>query len=72
MDTLLFIVMVPFFLLLGLSWVVGLIRYVQVRLMSRREKRKAKEENQIYHELLATGMPWWQAAYEADKQVYGK
>ena len=71
MDMLLFIVMVPFFLLLGLAWIVGIVEHIKMELWCKDLERKTKEASRIEDELIAAGMPWSEAGYRARCRAFG-
>lgn len=69
MDVLLFIVMVPFFLLLGVSWVLRLVNALGTSLMLRKAEKNADRFLELCKEYEAQGMDWTQAAYLASKET---
>ena len=71
MEILLFIVMAPFYLLLGFTWIVSLVKDIQWRLWCRDLERKSEEAARIEAELKAKGMPWAEALYKARCQAFG-
>lgn len=69
MDTIIFIVMVPFFLLLGLSWVASLLNSIGNKLMQRKAHKLGKRFGELCKEYEAQGMSWEKAAYLASKET---
>lgn len=69
MDTVIFIVMAPFFLLLGLSWIARLVNAFDNKMMQKKAKRNGERFTELCKEYEAQGMTWRQAAYLASKET---
>lgn len=71
MDMLLFVVMVPVFLLLFGCWIAAAVQTHKNKAMHRQAKRDAKRWSELCEVYEAQGMSWSEAAVEASYIVYG-
>ena len=72
MDTVIFLVMAPFFLLLGLSWIARLVNAFDNKRMQRKARRDAERWSELCDEYEAQGMTWIEAMCKANEQISGK
>lgn len=69
MDMLLFVVMGPFFLLLGCCWIAGAIERHKNNKMHKQAKRNAKRFGELCKYYESQGMPWQHAAALASEET---